>query len=51
MRNATIRRKHVQAQRMWLKFIATPQRINLGADYRETNLDAFKTGRIWSIHG
>lgn len=48
MRNAKIRRKHAQAERLWVRFMTQPQRLIM-PDYRTINLEALDENRLWQI--
>lgn len=48
MRNAKIRRKHAQAERLWVRFMTQPQRLII-PDYREVNRKALQEAQEWVI--
>lgn len=48
MRYATIRRKHAQAERLWVRYMTQPQRL-IVPDYSETNLQALQEHATWTI--
>ena len=49
MRDATIRRKHARAERLWVRIMTQPPRL-IVPDYRETNLKALRENTLWTMH-
>jgi len=48
MRNATVRRKHAQAERLWVRFMTQPPRL-IVPDCRDVNREALRENAIWTI--